>query len=393
MKILIFGAGKIARGMLGHFLQLSGKQFVFIERSEALVAELCARGKYSVQVMGNPAKDAVITGFEAISLADAEGIARQWAGADIGFTCVGGKNLVELARVLAKAFALRCEIAQWSRPFNLITCENWKEPATLLRREIARQLSEPAATLFEEWVGIAEAVVMKSAVEPSASMRDRDPLSVSVQDFWELPVDANRVKGGLAPIFGVRVIENFAGYLERKFYTYNAANGTTAYLGFLRGHRLIYEAASDPEIIEQLKNVYAETGEALCRKHGVTREDQEAFAASSLRKLQDRNIVDSIERNARDPIRKLGPDDRLVGAARLVERTGVRPARLAVSIAAALHYDEPGDPAAVELRERLARDGIDGALRNICRIEPGESLAELVHSGVRELKEKGWIKK
>lgn len=50
---------------------------------------------------------------------------------------------------------------------------------------------------------------------------------------------------------------------------------------------------------------------------------------TSLAKLRNPDITDHIRRNARDPIRKLGPHDRLVGPALLVMKHGGKPEGLA----------------------------------------------------------------
>jgi mannitol-1-phosphate 5-dehydrogenase len=213
-----------------------------------------------------------------------------------------------------------------------------------------------------------------------------------VQDYWVLPVDASGIRGKLPEIKGIMPIEAFEGFLERKFYTYNAANGTVSYLGYLRGHSLISDAAADLEILEILSGVYLETGAALAKKFNLKLEDQLTFGKTSLAKLQDRTIVDSIERNARDPIRKLGPQDRLIGPARLVLEHGGLPVCLSLAIAAAIHYDEPSDQIALELRKMREEEGIDSILVSVCGIEADGELAALIRQGIVQLKNRGWIK-
>jgi mannitol-1-phosphate 5-dehydrogenase len=275
---------------------------------------------------------------------------------------------------------------------NLITCENWKEPAALLRAKISALLPEASAELFKNYIGLSEAVVMRSAIEPTAAQLESDPLWVSVQDFWELPVDRSRIVGEPVAVDGIRYIDGFSGYLERKFYTYNAANGTASYLGYLRGHKYLFDAANDPWVVAALQGVYDETGRALSAKHGIPLEEHRKFTASSLHKLQDRNIIDYVERNARDPVRKLGPEDRLVGSARLVMQHGIEPKHLARSIAAAIHYAEPTDPSAQTLKELLQNGGIDAVLKEICKIDPAEPLGRLVKEAEVALSCEGYFK-
>jgi mannitol-1-phosphate 5-dehydrogenase len=390
MHAVIFGAGKIARGFIGHLLHLSGIPFTFIEVNAGLVDLLNRRGGYHIEVMGNPARNAEITGVRAIRLDDHEAAAKAWADAPLAFTCVGGKNLEGLAAHLAELVQRRQQLT--SATANLITCENWKEPAALLRAKISASLPEAAAQLFQKNIGLSEAVVMRSAIEPTKEQLERDPLWVSVQDFWELPVDRSRIVGEPVAVEGIRYIDGFSGYLERKFYTYNAANGTASYLGYLRGHKYLFDAANDPWIVAALKGVYDETGRALSAKHGIPLEEHRKFTASSLHKLQDRNIIDYVERNARDPLRKLGPEDRLVGSARLVMQHGIEPKHLARSIAAAIHYAEPADPSAQTLAELLRKGGIDAVLREVCKIDPAEPLGQLVREAELALAREGYFK-
>ena len=102
--------------------------------------------------------------------------------------------------------------------------------------------------------------------------------------------------------------------------------------------------------------------------------------------------MDFIERNARDPLRKLGPDDRLVGSARLVESFGIKPENLATAIAAAIHYVSPGDEFAVELGRLRTECGIDHILENVCKLDPKGALATLVKEKIEMLKGLGYIK-
>ncbi len=378
-QAVIFGAGKIARGFLGHLMFRSGVTFAFIEKADALVELMRSRGRYTVRVLGAPDKGDVVTGFRVYSSEDREGIRAEMRDAEAVFTAVGGKNLTELSPVIG--FALSCA----DRAMNVITCENWKDPARILEERI-----RPMGLTFP--VGFAESVVMRSAIEPDPEDLARDPLTVNVQDYWRLPVDASKLVAPLIKVEGIEPMDDFAGFLERKFYTYNAANGTVSYLGALLGYKRIADAAWDERVAGVLEMVYQETGRALASKHGMSLEKQLEFAATSRTKLRDRVIVDNIERNARDPLRKLGPGDRLVGPARLCERYGVTPEGIATAIAAAIHYQSPGDPSAEQLQAMRSANGTAYVLKTVCMISPDEPLGRLVLNKEREIADRGWLK-
>ena len=233
---------------------------------------------------------------------------------------------------------------------------------------------------------------MRSAIESTPELLAKDPLVVNVQDFWKFPFDASRLKAPMPEkMICLEPIYEFTGFLERKFYTYNAANGTTSFVGAVLGYTYIADAAFDERILALLDGVYKETATALSKKHNFPFDEQWAFTRTSLNKLQDKNIVDYIERNARDPIRKLGPDDRLVGSARLCLEYGVMPENLAIAIACAIHYEQPTDEFAVQLKEMREKHGILYVLENVCKLDANGTLAKLILSKVEEIKKWGWI--
>lgn len=388
MTCVIIGAGKIARGFIGHLLYLSRIPFVFIEKNETLAELISRRGQYAVNILGSPEKNCLVKGVKAISFSDTAAVAEAIAGADAIFTAVGGKNLCDIVPLLVKGIEKKAEVGG---NLNIVTCENWKAPATVLRAGVEESISLSAKPYWAEHVGITEAVIMRSAIEPEAELLKIDPLLVSVQDFWELPVDASRIVGALPEIQGLERVDQFAGFLERKFYTYNAANGTVSYLGALLGFEKLADAAHDQRILAILDGVYLETSQALALKHAFPLEEQLAFTLTSKNKLQDETIVDTIERNARDPLRKLGLDDRLVGAARLVQAYGIVPDHLCVAIAAAIYYQNEGDIFASKLADIRENEGIDAVLEKICGLEANGELGQLIKLKIDWLKAKGWL--
>ena len=166
-------------------------------------------------------------------------------------------------------------------------------------------------------------------------------------------------------------------------------------MGALLGYEILSDAARDPFILENLDGVYRETSQALCKKYGFEWDDQWAFTRTSLKKLQDVTIVDTIERNARDPIRKLGPEDRLVGSASMVYSYGILPEHLCTSIACAIFYHPPGkdvqDDSADELARLRREEGVDYILEHICGLDPNGILADTVRTKIALLREKGYL--
>jgi mannitol-1-phosphate 5-dehydrogenase len=387
---VIFGAGKIARGFIGHLLYLNKEDFIFIDKNDELVQLINKNKQYTINILGAPEKNTIIKNVKALSYSNEKEIIETLSTASTIFTAIGGKNLKEIIPFIVKGLSERFT-KKINIPINIITCENWKKPADIIKQGIIESLDKRFLDKFNETVGITEAVILRSAIEPSEEMLRKDPLTVNVQDYWELPIDTSRIKGTLPNVKEIKLLESFQGFLERKFYTYNAANATVSYLGYLKGYKKIADAAHDPEILKILMGVYDETSRALSKKHSFPLEEQQAFCKTSLSKLQNYVIEDYIERNARDPIRKLGPEDRLIGAARLVMEYGIEPQNLATAIAAAIYYDNPVDPIAIELKKKRETEGVDKILKDICEIDPKGKLATIIKDKIQELKKLGWI--
>lgn len=392
MKAVIFGGGKIARGFIAQLLYQSGCEITFVEQNRELVEKLNAAGRYFVNVMGHEDESQWIDGYHCLTLDDIDGIAEILKTAEIGFTAVGGKNLPGLAAVIAKAYEKAAGESE-NHVCNIICCENWKNPADELEREIISNLKDEAVKeSFQKHIGISQAAILRSGVEATQEVRAIDPNAVSVTSYWELPVDKDRIKGTPTLFKGVRYQEDFGSFLQRKIYTFNTTNATIAYIGVLRGIRELRDAANDPEIVKIVEQLHREINPAIAAEMGVTLEEQEEFAQKALHKYQDRSVVDFTERHARDPLRKLGPTDRIVGTLRLAEKHGVLSGALATALAAAIYYktDNPDDPSAEKLKE-LRENGVDTVLKDICGIDPKEKIAEAVREKIIWLKERGWM--
>jgi len=241
------------------------------------------------------------------------------------------------------------------------------------------ELGESPLSCIEAIISLrSAAVIMRSAIESTPDLLAKDPLTVNVQDFWEFPYDASRLKAPMPEgMMCQKPIYEFTGFLERKFYTYNAANGTASFVGALLGYKYLADAAHDERILKLLDGVYTETATALSKKHNFPFEEQWAFTRTSLRKLQDRNIIDYIERNAREPQRKITSAERIVAPMLLQQKYGKDSSILEMTLAAALLYTPAEEQA---WNAMLAEQGYEGILTSLCGLDPNSDLfARVLH--------------
>lgn len=134
---------------------------------------------------------------------------------------------------------------------------------------------------------------------------------------------------------------------EAKLYGHNATHALATYLGALLGAQRIADLPAVPGMMAFLRRAFIEeSGAALIRRHQgmdplFTPMGYTAYADDLLGRMVNPYLSDTVERVGRDPERKLGWDDRLVGTVRLGLSTGIHPGRYALGVAAALVYLEP----------------------------------------------------
>jgi len=382
-----FGAGNIGRGFIAQLFHESGFEIVFVDVVPDILGALNTRRGYTIHIVGPGARDVPITGVRAVDGRDREAVAAEIAACEIACTAVGARALPHVAPNLAAGLALRHR--QGGEPLNLLICENLRDAGDYLRQLVAERLPDAEREAILARTGFVPAVVsrmvpLQAAPDPTIPPSD-DPLGIRVEAYKRLPVDAKAVVGTLPQIVGVQPVVNFEAHVERKLYVHNGAHAVLGYLGGLRGLTYGYEALEEPTIRATLNAVLQETGTALIRKHGFDPGEHAAHVADLLERFANVDLGDTCFRLARDPLRKLAPDDRLVGAARLCEEYGVVPEALAEVISEALRFSAPEDPSAVELQRRIADEGLESVLQTVCGISPEEDLGKRILSHCRLL--------
>jgi mannitol-1-phosphate 5-dehydrogenase len=249
---------------------------------------------------------------------------------------------------------------------HIITCENASHPSKTLRESIQGKT-----------VAVSEATVFCTTIEDAG-------IHINSENYPYLQCDADLLEGYVPPVASVRAIGNFSDFLTRKLFTYNAASCVIAYVGALLGYTDYGAAANDPAILALLDKNYAATNVAMCKRFGYELQDQTEFALLSKKKFCDRTIVDTVARNAREPHRKLGAGERIIGAAALLREQGEDASVLELTAAAALLYQDPADAVWTNMQQEK---GIEGILRDICGLTPGDRLHQNITDLIPALKQ------
>ena len=141
------------------------------------------------------------------------------------------------------------------------------------------------------------------------------------------------------------------------------------------------EAANDSVVLKLLDKNYNATNIAMCKRFGYDAEDQKEFAVLSKIKFCDRTIVDTVARNAREPHRKLGANERIIGAAKLLHECGQDASVLELTAAAALLYEDKSDAVWTEIKN----SGYAKILKNISELNEEDIVFKNIMSYVDKI--------
>lgn len=133
-------------------------------------------------------------------------------------------------------------------------------------------------------------------------------------------------------------------FAQAKLYGHNAGHALAAYLAHQLGFTRIDQLAGRPDVLRFVTDAMLyESGVPLCRRFAgsdpmFTPEGFRQYVLDLIGRMVNPYVRDTVGRVGRDGARKLGWDDRLIGAMRLAAAAGVAPVRYALGAAAALAF-------------------------------------------------------
>jgi len=266
-----------------------------------------------------------------------------------------------LHRILAEG--LRKKLASNGPAAVIYAAENHNRAAETLRLKVFSEIPAEEQDAVDRRVQFLNSVIgkMSGVVNDPGQIQQQDLHPINDFDCRAFLVESfNRIlisricfpkdPSGATFRRGISVFEekdDLLPFEEAKLYGHNATHALAAYLGALKGVRTIAELERLPGILRFLRAAFInESGETLIRKHrGIdslfTEDGYADYADDLLRRMLNPFLGDTVERVGRDPLRKLGWDDRLVGTVREALQQGVEPKRYAAGVSAALATLEP----------------------------------------------------
>lgn len=304
MRIRVYGAGAIGRGFLPWVFR--DAEFEFVDPNVSL-----RRDSYRTYMTSNGYRHIDVK-IHAPSKPDAI------------FCCVGTRNCTKIAD----------EFRNPSIP--VYVCENDSRVVSVLREMTGND---------NIWFAIPDVITSNTAPQV---LKDVDPLALVTEE------------GTLYMPFGSRILDG-GNYLSpemmfkqwvAKLYLHNTPHCIVAYHGWQKGYEFMSEAMEDSYIRNECEGVLKECIQMVIHQYGLNQKFASYYAEKEIKRFSNKFLFDPITRVAREPLRKLGEGERLVGAARLCIQSNIVPQHIIRGIHACLKYDNPDDPDHGSSRER-----------------------------------------
>lgn len=362
-QALHFGGGSIGIGFIADLLNESDFEVTIVDIDSGLVDQINETNTFDLYLINEEYKKKQLTHLHALSsIEDQAAIIDQISTTDLITTAVWAENLPKIAPVLLEG--LKKRVDHGHDRVNILACEN-----AMFNSEILRKAMLALDSSAEGWLDTIAAFPNTAVDRMVLASEHEGKKTIDIGRDHELVIEESKlVDPADKPIKEAVYTTNLKKYIERKLYIVNCGHAWAGYIGFVHGYSIIQDVFHNEELVQMIRETMWESAHLLMERYGFTEQDMIDYINFIMDRYQTPGIEDLITRVSRSPIRKLQPEERLVGPCVQCEELGLENQRLLEGIAAAFLFDNPEDEQSVELLAYVAEQGIDEAIVHYTKI-------------------------
>ncbi len=231
----------------------------------------------------------------------------------------------------------------------IYTAENNNHAAQILEKTVTGKIGVPPSKkrrFLNTVIGKMSRVVTDSTEIAELKLK---PIAPGIKRAF-LVEEFNRILVGQTGVSdfqpGIEVFiekDDLLAFEEAKLYGHNAIHALLGFLGDVRGYTRMAELKEDPAVMQIGRRAFLqESGTALIKKYAHLRDElfTEAgfrnYAEDLLERMTNPYLADTVARAGRDPLRKLGINDRIFGTMALALEYGIEPGNMALGAMAGI---------------------------------------------------------
>ncbi|TKD72196.1 mannitol-1-phosphate 5-dehydrogenase [Pseudalkalibacillus hwajinpoensis] len=382
MKALHFGAGNIGRGLIGYLLNQTGYHLCFVDADQHLIDQINEKKRYVIELLDKNRTQETVYPVRGVHTSAHNEIIDEIVEADFITTSVGVHNLPRIAPVLSQGLLKR---KQLNKPtIDVMANENAINASSQLKEEIRKILSKEEVEELSSYVGFPN-----SAIDRLSLSGERSEGNVAlVEPYYEWVINRSElVNEKLPQLTDATYVDTLMPYIERKLFIVNMGHATTAYMAHLKGYPTIQRAFKDERLKEFVRKTMHEAAGYFTHTYEMEEEELATFIENTIRRFQNENMNDDIQRVARAPIRKLGPEERLVKPTVALSKMNLPIGNLTTAIAGAFLFNNPEDEESVALQAYIEENGIEQAITHFTQIKESNILLKIKETYLQLKKE------
>jgi mannitol-1-phosphate 5-dehydrogenase len=351
-KLLVIGAGAIGRGYLPWVFDPSKYVIDFVDANSNLVSSLSVAGHYHTYRTRDGRYDELRVSINKIYHVNqlTQSILDEY---DFILTAVGPRNFLKLTNLFTKSNV------------PVVAFENQRDVVTSMRIATGRE---------DIYFGIPDVITSSTA---SSTLLAKDRNAIITEDGKTYIENGARDLGGdLLYCDELEIRKQWAA----KLYIHNSPHCIAAYLGHLCKASYLHESMEWPASRNVVIGATQEMSQMVINTYGVDAEFAKYYADKEISRFSNKLLFDPISRVAREPFRKLGLNDRLIGATRKAYVGNVHPTNMLLGIMSAFLFNKPDDADAIIsfLFRTLSPEQFLGS---IIRLNQGDVIFDsLIHS-------------
>lgn len=347
-NILIYGAGAIGRGFVPWLFKNHDVIFNYVDINKNLVNRLKKNKSFSsFRTKNNKYEQLKITVNDVFHFESDDPILDNY---DFIISCVGPRTFETISDNFLKT---NSPIICFENDFDLY-------------KRISNK-SENNKIYF----GIPD--VIASRIAPKKLLK-KDPLAIVTEDGDCYIDNAAHHLGGNIKYISKSELE--IQWLA-KLYIHNTPHCIAAYLGSLNNKLFLHEGMDINEVYDVVFGSMMEMKKMLEQQYNLNNSFLDWYSKKELSRFSNKLLYDPISRVAREPFRKLHPNNRLIGAAQLALANGIVPINTVKGIISAFFYKSDSDPDfnIKYLVQSLSREDF---LRLVIRLNKNEALFKII---------------
>ncbi|MCJ7471584.1 MAG: mannitol-1-phosphate 5-dehydrogenase [Actinobacteria bacterium] len=371
-KLVLFGAGNIGRSFIGQLFSRSGYEVVFVDIVVPIIEALNKKRSYNVIIKGDREEIINVKHVRGVLASDKEKVVEEVSNADIIASCVGDNALPHIIPLIAKGLVKRYERDK-NLPLDIIIALNMRNAAEYFEKELSKIIGDDYP--LNKVIGLVETSIGKMVPIMTKEDMEADILQIFAEPYNNLILDKKAFKNPIPDVKGLSPKDNMKAWVDRKLFIHNLGHAVITYLGHLydRKFTYLYEALAVKKLYDQTRETMMQAAEILMKKYPgeFTIKDLEDHIDDLLERFMNKALGDTIYRVGRDLLRKLGPEDRLVGAIKMGLTHNMNVDNILYALVCGFYFravDESGDmfDRDIEFVEKYFKNGIEYILLNVC---------------------------